>query len=131
MLADHVDNVSASRPVRGAWSSLAGLVLAVGTAWGQITTGSISGNVTDPAGAIVVGATVKVTNQATGVSSALLTNEAGVFKAAFLAPGAYTVSIQAPGFSTFEAKDVVVELAHEPVINATLQIGAVGDTVTV
>jgi hypothetical protein len=101
------------------------------TAWGQITTGSISGNVTDPAGAIVVGATVKVTNQATGVSTALLTNEAGVFKAAFLAPGTYTVSIQAPGFSTFEAKDVVVELAHEPVISATLQIGAVGDTVTV
>ena len=100
-------------------------------AWAQITTGSLSGTVTDPAGAVVVSAAVKVTNQATGVSVSLVTNEAGVFKAAFLIPGTYTVVIQAAGFRTFESTGIVVELAHEPVVNATLEIGAVGETVQV
>jgi outer membrane receptor protein involved in Fe transport len=99
--------------------------------WGQITTGSLSGTVTDPGGAVIVGATVKVRNQGTGVEATLITNNAGVYKAAFLIPGAYTVQIQAAGFGTFEAKDVVVELAREPVVNATLQVGTVGQTVVV
>jgi hypothetical protein len=114
-----------------AWRCLAAFLLATCAAWGQITTGSLSGTVTDPAGAVVVSAAVKVTNQATGVSVSLVTNEAGVFRAAFLIPGTYTVVIQAAGFRTFETTGVVVELAHEPVVNATLQIGAVGETVQV
>jgi len=77
---------------------LAVLSLGALAAWSQITTGSLSGTVTDPAGAVIVGAAIKVTNQATGVSASLVTNEAGVYKAAFLTPGSYTVTIQAPGF---------------------------------
>ena len=100
-------------------------------AWSQITTGSLTGTVTDPAGAVVVGAKVEVLSQNTGVTTPLVTNDAGVYKAAFLNPGPYTVRVQAPGFRTFEAKDVVVELAHEPVVNAALQVGSVGETVQV
>ena len=100
-------------------------------AWAQITTGALSGTVTDPAGAVVVGAKVEVVNQATGVTTPLTTNDAGVFKAAFLAPGTYTVRVQATGFRTSETKDVVVELAHEPVVNSTLQVGSVGETISV
>ena len=105
--------------------------LFAGAAWAQITTGSLSGTVTDPAGAVVVGAKVEVTNQGTGVVTMLVTNEAGVYKAAFLIPGTYKVRIQAPGFGTFEANGVIVELAREPEVNATLQVGAVGQTVMV
>jgi hypothetical protein len=93
--------------------------------------GALSGTVTDPAGAVVVGAKVDVMNQSTGVATSLVTNEAGVYKAAFLIPGTYTVRVQAPGFNSFEAKDVLVEVAQEPVVNATLQVGAVGQTVEV
>ena len=107
------------------------LAFAATSVWAQITTGSLSGTVTDPAGAVVIAAAVQVTNQATGVSASLVTNEAGVFKAAFLIPGTYTVRVQANGFRTFEAKDVLVELAHEPVVNATLEVGAVSETVAV
>lgn len=111
--------------------SLAILLLFAGAAWAQITTGSISGTVTDPAGAVIPGAKVQVTNQGTGVVTSLVTNDAGVYKAAFLIPGAYTVKIEASGFGAFEAKDIQVELAREPVVNANLQVGTVGQTVEV
>jgi len=97
----------------------------------QTTTGALSGTVTDPAGAVVPGAKVEVINQNTGVTTTLVTNEAGLYRAAFLIPGTYTVRVTAPGFATFESKGIVVELAHEPVVNATLQVGAVGQTVEV
>jgi outer membrane receptor protein involved in Fe transport len=110
---------------------LAFSLLFAASAWAQITTGSLSGTVTDPAGAVVPGAKVEVRNQGTGVVTSLVTNDAGLYKAAFLIPGMYTVKIQAPGFATYEARDVQVELAHEPVVNATFQVGAVGQTVEV
>ncbi len=100
-------------------------------AWAQSTTGALSGTVTDPAGAVVVGAKVEVINEATGVVTPLTTNDVGVYRAAFLNPGTYTVRVQAPGFSTFESKGVLVELAHEPVVNAALTVGQVGQTVEV
>ncbi len=107
------------------------LAVFVCASWAQITTGALSGTVTDPGGAVIVGAKVEVINQGTGVSTPLVTNDAGLFKAAFLAPGIYTVRVQAPGFRTFEAKGVVVELAHEPSVNATMEVGSVGETVQV
>jgi hypothetical protein len=72
---------------------------------------------------VVAAGKVEVTNQGTVVIAPLVTNAAGVFKAPFLIPGNYTVGVQSPGFRTFEAKDIVVELAHEPVVNAALQVG--------
>jgi hypothetical protein len=107
------------------------LATVAGIAWGQITTGALSGTVTDPAGASVPGAKVEVINQATGVTTPVVTNNAGVYKASFLIPGTYTVRISAQGFASFEAKDIAVELAHEPVVNASLQVGAVGQTIEV
>jgi hypothetical protein len=94
----------------------------------QNTTGSLSGTVTDPAGAVVAAAKVDVRNEGTGTIAHLTTNIAGVYRAAFLIPGAYTVKVQAAGFSTFEATGVQVELAREPVANATLKVGDVGQT---
>lgn len=131
MLVQCFSRDAASRIPSQAIRILAALALCAGAAWSQITTGAVSGTVTDPAGAVIVGAKVEVINQGTGVTTPLSTNDAGVYKATFLIPGTYTVRVQAPGFRTFEAKGVVVELAHEPVVNATLQVGAVGETVSV
>ena len=61
------------------FASLQFLLLAViccSLAFSQITTGSITGTVTDPAGAVVVAAKLVVTNQDTGVSTELATNQA-------------------------------------------------------
>jgi outer membrane receptor protein involved in Fe transport len=122
---------AASRVVSHSLICLAAFMLFASTGWAQITTGALSGTVTDPGGSVVIGAKVEVFNQGTGVTISLTTNDAGVFKAAFLTPGPYTVRVQSPGFRTFEAKGVVVELAREPTVNATLQVGALGETVEV
>lgn len=131
MLTTGFSRASVSRIASLAFRFLAALSLAACAGWAQITTGALSGTVTDPGGAVIVGAKVELVNQGTGITTPLTTNDAGVFKAAFLAPGTYTVRVQSPGFRTFESKGVVVELAHEPVVNATLQVGSVGETVEV
>jgi len=122
---------SISRTVVSAFRFLTLLSLAACAAWSQNTTGSLSGTVTDPAGAVVAAAKVEILNQGTGVITQLTSNDAGFYKAAFLIPGKYTVRVQAPGFRTFEEKDVEVELAREPVVNAALTVGSVGETVEV
>jgi hypothetical protein len=100
-------------------------------AYAQNTTGSLSGTVSDPGGAVIAGASVDVKNTATGTVAHLTTNAAGVYRAAFLIPGEYTVRVQAPGFSTFQAQGVRVELGGEPVVDAKLQVGEVGQTIEV
>ena len=106
-------------------------LIIVGAFFAQVTTGSLSGTVTDPAGAVVTGAKVDVVSEATGAVMSLITNNAGVYKAAFLIPGSYTVRVQNPGFHVFEAKSVAVQLSRESVVNAGLEVGAVGTTVEV
>jgi outer membrane receptor protein involved in Fe transport len=114
-----------------AFRALVFLTPIASVSWAQITTGALSGTVTDASGGVLVGAKVEVTNQGTGVVTPLVTNDAGLYRAVFLVPGTYSVRIQASGFRTFEAKDIVVELAREPVINAKLQIGEATQTVEV
>src|SRR5271170_4128904 len=74
---------------------------AVETARAQDITGRISGTVTDTTGAVVVGASVTVTNEATGVSlPPFSTNSSGFFVADDLPVGSYTVTASAKGFKT-------------------------------
>jgi hypothetical protein len=82
-----VSGLSVARFARAACRILAILSVAAYAGWSQITTGSLAGTVSDSTGTVVVGAAVKVTNQDTGVSVSLITNEAGAYKAAFLIPG--------------------------------------------
>ena len=73
------------------------------SALGQNVTGSITGVVTDPSGAVVVGATVTAQNTETGVATTAQTNEAGIYTIHFLPIGSYTLTVEAKGFSTREA----------------------------
>src|SRR5215471_16512246 len=111
--------------------ALAFLIFSTAAIWAQITTGSLSGAVTDQSGGVLVAARVEVTNQDTGIASTLVTNDSGVERASFLIPGRYSVRTQADGFRNFEAKDVLVELGREAVVNAKLQIGEASQTVEV
>ena len=64
------------------------------------TSGTIVGRVTDPNGASVSGASVKVTDVATGIARELTTNDDGEYQASTLKPGNYSVSVAAPNFKT-------------------------------
>ena len=74
--------------------------------------GAITGTITDPAGAVVPGATVVVHNDDTGVDRSLDTNGAGVYSAAFLQPGNYEITASKTGFSKVEQKGIVVEVGR-------------------
>src|SRR5713226_8317829 len=83
--------------LRSVWLVI-GLGIIVASAAGQEFRGSISGRVTDPAGAAVPGSQVTVTNTATNVPNSVTANEEGVYTVLYLAPGRYTVVVEKQGF---------------------------------
>ncbi len=107
--------------------------LALGTAcFGQIGgTGTIQGLVTDPSGAVVPGATVTAVNAATSARSVRQTTTAGFYVIAPLAPGTYSVSVEAAGFKPVVRERVVVDALSTVEVNFTLQIGPTAEQITV
>jgi hypothetical protein len=92
--------------------------------------GEIRGLVTDPSGAVVSGANVTITNTATGLSLASTTNGAGLYGVSSVPAGPYTIAISKAGFQDFVRSGVNVE-PSTVALNATLQMGAVAEAVTV
>lgn len=90
----------------------------------------VSGTVTDQTGAVVVGATVRALNLASGREVSTATNGSGEYALDDLAPGSYRVSVIRDGFAVAAASVVVTD--STPVVqNFTLAPGALQDTVTV
>ena len=98
--------------------------------WAGIT-GSISGIVTDPSGAVVVGATVTVVNPQTGINSAIHTDKSGFYNFPDLAVGTYDLQVAQTGFRSFEQKTIVVEANSAIRIDVHLNLGEVSEKVTV
>lgn len=107
------------------------LVLAAVTASAQETTGSLRGTVTDINGAVVPGATVTVTNDATGSSQNKQTSDDGIFDFSRLAPGSYTVTIEAPSFKRSLNKSVTVRIGIVNSLDVKMEAGQVTETVTI
>jgi hypothetical protein len=102
-----------------------------GTLFAQGTTGTITGVVTDPTGAVIPGAAVTVTNQGTGVNFHLTTNNAGIYSITSLLSGMYTVSVAQKGFKTYVNRDIELTINQVLRVDAQLQIGAETQTITV
>jgi hypothetical protein len=94
-------------------------------------TSSISGVVSDSSGAVLPGATVIVTSDATGTKFESATNSTGAYTVPALPAGAYTVTFSLDGFKTRVFSDVRVQLAIPTTLNAPLDIGEVSETITV
>src|SRR5579864_4973261 len=93
---------------------------------------SILGTVTDQADAVVAGATVTVTEPATGATHTAQTNGTGLFRVLDLPPGQYSVHIQVGGFKALEINDVALQTAEERDLGTLrLQIGAVTEQIAV
>src|SRR4030095_3298932 len=80
---------------------------ALPTVASQNATGSITGTVKDPLGAVVVGAQVSARNDATGATQNASTNSEGRFKFDNLEPGNYTITVSQANFKPAELKAVV------------------------
>ena len=101
------------------------------TAFAQVIYGTISGNVTDSAGAVVPGASVTALNTATGVSRVVSSNGEGLYLIQDLQPGTYTVTITAGGFGTYKATAVQVSPNQITRSDAELRVGATSQAVEV
>src|SRR5262249_32576689 len=93
--------------------------------------GSITGVVTDPAGAVIPGATVEALNSATGVRTARTTTAAGYFVVAPLPAGDYTVRVSAGGFQTLIPEPIIVDALSATSFNPAMRIGASTEQVTI
>ena len=94
-------------------------------AWGQsIDSGTIVGTVSDATGAVVVGATVTLTDNATKTSRTTVTNDAGRYILPSVTPGKYDITFTKPGFSTTRATGEEVTVGRSLTVNISLQVGA-------
>src|ERR1700681_92721 len=97
----------------------------------QVAGATLSGTITDPSGAAIVGAKVSILNKATGATRDITTDSAGFYSAPNLLPAPYEVTISAAGFSTSRSSDVVLKVGAEQVMNLSLSIGQANQTVEV
>ena len=102
------------------------------TAQGTFQTGTISGKVVDNEGNPLPGITVTITSEALikGTQSAI-TTPGGKYRFVFLPVGAYKVSFALQGFKTLVKEGVEVALRKTTTVNATLEVTAIEETITV
>jgi len=102
-------------------------------AWAQgALTGSISGTVADQTGAVIVGATVTITNTDRGQDlRTLTTNSNGFYTATSLPLGTYTVKVADPGFKTETVTGLQLHAADSLTVNRTLVAGSASESITV
>jgi hypothetical protein len=104
---------------------LAVLFLSVGSAFAQATTGDIVGTVTDGSGALVPSASVIAKNVNTGVSYPATGTGTGEFRISNVLSGTYNITVAAPGFTTNELKDFVVDVNKTSTANFKLLAGTI------
>lgn len=97
----------------------------------QETRSTISGAITDPAGAAIPGASVTVTEVRTGVQTPTKSDATGHYNIPFLPPGEYQIEAQAQGFRSFLRKEITLTSSDHPVIDVHLEVGQATQTVTV
>jgi hypothetical protein len=93
--------------------------------------GGLAGTVTDPQQGALPGATVTVTNTATGAVRTAVSGADGTFDFRDLEPGRYHVAVELQGFQRLEANDVLILLGRTAQLNAELKLGQVSETVEV
>jgi hypothetical protein len=107
------------------------LVLLISIAAFAQDTGSITGTVTDPSGAIVANAQVVVSSPERGINRTTSSNSEGEYSVPAIPSGSYNVSVTAQGFKKFEAKGVVLRVAQKARVDVALQVGSASTEVTV
>ena len=114
---------------RGAFALLM-LLLTFAGAGAQESRGSLTGNVTDPNGASLPGATVEIRNLDTNVANTVTTNDEGNFTFPLLNPGRYTLTVTAQGFAPATRENLEIRVADRLTLDVPLSVTGVGETVT-
>ena len=99
--------------------------------YAQTSSSQLTGTVADSSGAVVPGAAVLLTNEATGVVQRVTTTEAGLFAFPSIAVGTYSVKVEATGFKIYDRRGNVVQVNTPLVVNVQLEVGGSTETVQV
>src|ERR1019366_2827211 len=102
-----------------------------GSAWAQTAGGTILGRMMDASGAVIPNARVVIKNVATAVTREVTTNDAGLYQAPNLSPGAYEITANAPGFGPTVVSNVLLNIGAELPVDLPMKVGTVGQQVVV
>jgi hypothetical protein len=107
------------------------LVLCAALLPAQTITGSITGTVTDPSGAVVTGAKIVATNTGTNVTHTAVSNDAGVYNLVFLPIGQYKVEAEQAGFKKSVLGPFALEVNQIARVDVKLEVGEVSQSVEI
>jgi len=113
------------------WCGVLLLIVCCGNVMAQNSTSSVNGNVVDPQGNVVAGATVTLSNDQKNFTRTQTTTEAGNFAFSLIPPGQYKVETEAKGFKKAVLSDVSAQVAKATTLTVQLEIGSVEEVVTV
>ena len=118
--------------MKTAISAVVSLFLACSCSWAQaVSTAQINGNVRDSSGAAIPDAQIKVTQTATGATRTATSGTDGSYVLPNLPIGPYMLEVSKQGFSKYVQSGIVLEVAANPTITATLTVGEVSQQVSV
>jgi hypothetical protein len=115
-------------------SLVALLALLLSLPWplfGQITGATITGQVSDPSGAVIPDAQVSIKNTASGIVRVVTTSKVGLYSAPNLLPGPYEVKFSAKGFNSETRSGIVLTVGGQLLLNVKLPIGQTNQVITV
>ena len=98
--------------IRKALLYVSACILLCGSVFGQTTTSTLMGTVTDPSDALAPGVQIQITSQTTAAVRNATTDAAGLFRFADLPPGAYTMTLKATGFKAQTFKDINLSMGE-------------------
>src|SRR5581483_11437206 len=108
------------------------ILMAGSLVFGQVVpTASLTGNVTDPAGAVVPSATVELVNTATQVSKTVTADSQGRYAFNFLPPGNYDLDVSAPGFGKYRQTGITLDVNAPATVNVHLTLQSTQQEMTV
>jgi len=107
------------------------LVVFAAPVYAQYDNGSLVGTIRDGSGAPIAGASVTISNTATGINSQTKTNGSGEYESPSLRVGVYTISASAPGFSDAVAQNITISVGGRQRIDLGLKVGSTTQTVEV
>jgi hypothetical protein len=99
--------------------------------WAQSDRGTITGTISDPAGAVVASAAIEARNVATGAVYQAASSATGNYTIAQLPAGSYELVVTVPGFKRYVRAGLQVEVAGTVRIDPALEVGAASESVTV
>ena len=101
------------------------------SSFAQTATGEITGQITDPSGAVVPKADVEIQNTGTGIHWKAATNDSGYYTVPLLPPGVYSITVTMTGFKTTTRANIRLAVADTARVDLQLQVGQAGEAIEV